>query len=224
MVMKQLVRPQAVIPRLYALAPEPLPFAPSLEIRAFLIQRPSGNLLVYSTLTVADEVEAIAELGGVARHYLNHRHEAMFGPERVAAAFGAPLFVHRNERAAVEEHAHVRGAFSKRHTLGDDLEVIPTPGHTGGATAFLWDSGRHRVLFTGDTLYLDAGEWVAAVLKSSDRTAYLESLELISELEFDVLVPWAASSGEPFYAVTSRADARRRIGAVIERLRRGESR
>ena len=44
--------------------------------------------------------------------------------------------------------------FSERHKLGDDFEVIPIPGHTGGATAFLWDSGKHRVLFTGDTVFL----------------------------------------------------------------------
>ena len=31
---------------------------------------------------------------------------------------------------------------------------------------------------------------------SSDRAAYIESLELLRGLEFDVLVPWAAS-GEP---------------------------
>ena len=37
---------------MYALAPEPLPFAPSLEIRAFLLRRDRGNLLIYSTTGV----------------------------------------------------------------------------------------------------------------------------------------------------------------------------
>src|SRR3712207_7427783 len=41
---------------------------------------------------------------------------------------------------------------------------------------------RSRMLFTGDTLYLRDGEWVAAVLPSSDRGTYLESLELIRDL------------------------------------------
>ncbi|CAA9459763.1 MAG: hypothetical protein AVDCRST_MAG58-2344 [uncultured Rubrobacteraceae bacterium] len=36
-----------VIPGLYASAPEPLGFGPSLEIRAFLLQRDRGNLLLY---------------------------------------------------------------------------------------------------------------------------------------------------------------------------------
>jgi glyoxylase-like metal-dependent hydrolase (beta-lactamase superfamily II) len=106
--------------------------------------------------------------------------------------------------------------------LDDDFEVIPIPGHTSGATAFLWDSGRQRCLFTGDTIYLRDGEWIAAVLESSDRGAYIESLERIKELDFDVLVPWAATGGQPFHAVTDKADAQRRIDAILERLRRGD--
>jgi glyoxylase-like metal-dependent hydrolase (beta-lactamase superfamily II) len=133
----------------------------------------------------------------------------------------APLFVHERERRSVETKAHVRATFSRRHTLDDDFEVIPTPGHTPGATAYLWDSTEHRFLFTGDTIFLHDGEWVAAVLDSSDRAAYLESLALIRELDFDVLVPWAASAGDLPYAVTSRADARRRIDAIVERVRAG---
>src|SRR5918999_1344911 len=82
-------------------------------------------------------------------------------------------------------------------------------------------SAPHRFLFTGDTIFLRDGEWVAAVLDSSDRASYLESLELIRELDFDVLVPWAASAGELPYAVTSRADARQRIDAIVERVRAG---
>ena len=57
---------------------------------------------------------------------------------------------------------------------------------------------------------------------SSDRAAYIESLELLRELEFDVLVPWAAS-GESYYTPTDPADTRQRIDAILERLRRGEN-
>jgi glyoxylase-like metal-dependent hydrolase (beta-lactamase superfamily II) len=198
--------------------PEPLPFAPSQSIRAYLLQRDAGNVLLYSTAGLESDAAAIEERGGIARHYLNHRHEAMFSSDWV----DAPLLVHERERDAVARSYHVRATFSRRHTLDDDLEVIPTPGHTPGATAFLWDSGEHRFLFTGDTIYLDGGEWVAAVLESSDRERYVESLELLRDLEFDVLVPWA-STDEP-YAVTDPADARRRIDAILARVRNGEDR
>jgi hypothetical protein len=216
--MKQLVQLDTQVHGLYASTPEPLPFAPSLDIRAFLLRRDAGNLLIYSATALESDAEAIEDLGGISRQYLNHRHEAMFASESISA----PLFVHESERPAVAEASHVRATFSKRHQLDDDFEVIPTPGHTPGATAFLWDTGERRLLFTGDTIYLADGEWVAAVLGSSDRAAYLQSLELIRELEFDVLVPWAATGGRPYHADTGRVDARRRIDAILDRVRRGE--
>jgi len=55
-------------------------------------------------------------------------------------------------------------------------------------------------------------------------TAYLKSLELIRGLDFDVLVPWAATAGQPYLAATSRAEAERRLDAMIARVARGEAR
>jgi hypothetical protein len=203
---------------LYALTPEPLSFAPTLDIRAFLLRRDRGNLLLYSTTTVEANGTTINELGGISRHYLNHRHEALFS----SALVNAPLFVHEADRESVSESYDICGTFSQRHALDEDFEVIPTPGHTPGATAYLWDSGEQRLLFTGDTIYLNDGEWGAAVLSSSDRRRYIESLHLIRDLDFNVLVPWAATRGQPYYAITDRADAERRINMILERLRRGE--
>jgi hypothetical protein len=216
--MKQLTKMESAIVGLHASPPEPLPFAPELRARAFLLQRGKGNLLIYSVSDLASASPAIEDLGGVSRQYLNHRHEAGF----VSSPAMAPLFVHANEREAVEAKAHVRATFTRRHTLDDDFEVIPTPGHTSGATAYLWETAGHRLLFTGDTIFLEDGQWVAAVLDSSDREPYIESLELIRELDFDVLVPWIATGGEPYCVVTSRANTRRRIDAILERVRRGE--
>lgn len=216
--MKDLLQMETVLPGLYSLAPRPLPFDPSLDIRAFLLRRKQGNLLVYSVNVLASDAPAVRDLGGIARQYLNHWHEALFASDRIEA----PLYCHEKERASVAKKTPVHGTFSSRHVLDGDFEVIPTPGHTSGATAFLWDSGGHRFLFTSDTIYLSEGEWVATVLESSDRASYIESLELIRELDFDVLVPWAATRGQPYHAMTDKSDAWRRIGTILERVRRGE--
>jgi Metallo-beta-lactamase superfamily len=173
---------------------EPLPFAPELMIRAFLLERPQGNLLLYSTGSLEGDLDALRSRGGVSRQYLNHWHEAIFG--LAPASLSARLIHHR-------------------------AEVIPTPGHTAGATAYLWDNGDHRMLFTGDTIFLRDGEWVAAVVQGSDRERYIANLELIRELDYDLLVPWPASGGGPYAAAVDPAERRARIDAIIARLRGG---
>jgi glyoxylase-like metal-dependent hydrolase (beta-lactamase superfamily II) len=213
-----------VIPGLYASTPEPLGFGPSLEIRAFLLQRERGNLLVYRSGMLERDVEEINALGGISRQYLNHHHEASPACAWVAKTFEAPLHIHEKEAPSVSEICHVAETFSERHHLDDDFEIIPVPGHTSGATAFLWDTGQHRCLFTGDTIFFPRGEWVAAVLDGvSDRERYIESLELIRTLDFDLIVPGIAAAGQPYYAFVEKQEAERRIGGILERLRRGES-
>ncbi len=213
----------SVVPGLYASAPESLGFGRALEIRAFLLVRESGNVLISRSDRLERDADAVHALGGIARQYLGHRHEASPACDRVAQEFGAPLLVHEAEEPSVSRTCRVAHTFSLRHRVGDDLEVIPTPGHTSGATAYLWDSGEHRCLFTGDSIYVRDGEWVAALLDGvSDRERYIESLELIRGLDYDVLVPSIASAGQPHHAVVERAEAQRRVGAILERLRRGE--
>jgi glyoxylase-like metal-dependent hydrolase (beta-lactamase superfamily II) len=194
--------------RLEASPPAALPFSSELLARAYTLRRPTGDILVYSAPG--------ADGAGVSRQYLTHWHEAAFGND----SFARELYVHAGDADEVERRTHVRAAFSRRHTFEDDFEVIPIPGHTPGSTAYRWDDGEHRYLFTGDTIYLRDGEWVAAPLESSDRGAYLDSLALLRELDFDVLVPWIASAGEAAAALTDRADAQRRIDAIIEQMAR----
>lgn len=210
------------IPGLSATPPQPLSFAPSLVVRSFLLERKDGNLLIYSASTVETELERIRERGGISRQYLNHRHEASPACDWVTQTFDAPLHCHERERADISQTCTVGETFSEQHVVGSDFEVIPIPGHTSGATAYLWDTGQHRCLFPGDTIMLRGkGEWVAAVLSSSDRDAYIASLELIRDLDFDVLVPWVADAGEEYIAMTGQDDARRRIDAILEWVRRG---
>jgi glyoxylase-like metal-dependent hydrolase (beta-lactamase superfamily II) len=204
---------------LWATTPQPLPFDPDIEARAFLLEREAGNLLIYSTGLLGNDAARLHSRGGVARQYLNHWHEALFGlaPESLSAR----LVHHEAEAAQVRGRGGHGVSFARRHRLDGDFEAIPTPGHTQGATAYLWDTGDHRLLFTGDTVFLRDGEWVAAVLDSSDREQYVASLELIRELDFDVLVPWAASAGDPYLAPVDAAERRQRIDAILERVRAG---
>ena len=203
------------LPKLQASPPADLSFSNVSQVRAFVLERDAGNLLVYAATTMT------ADLAGEVRaQYLNHWHELAVGG---AGSVHAPLHIHVADRAAAEDTHPVDHAFDARSTLDGDFELIPIPGHTPGATAFQWDSGEHRMLFTGDSLYLRDGEWIVAVLEDSDRESYVESLKTIAELDFDVLVPWAASKNGPYFTFIDPADRRRRIDAILDRLARGEN-
>jgi glyoxylase-like metal-dependent hydrolase (beta-lactamase superfamily II) len=206
---------------LHATRAETMSFAPKFEIRSFLLEREAGNLLIYSTGRLAEDSDDLAALGGVERQYLNHWHEAGFG--LAPDSLGATLLYHEAEAPHIADAGGSGETFDSRHRVDDDFEVIPTPGHTTGATAYLWDNGEHRVLFTGDTITINKGKWQAAVLPSSDRDAFVATLELVRELDFDILVPWAAAIGGPHLAIVDGRERRERIDKLIDWVRKGNT-
>ena len=202
---------------LRATPPATLPFLANAQVRSFVLERLGGNVIVYNSPGLSEAADEIRALGDATHLLVNHGHEAMYGPPRL----DVPVFVHERDRAEIVSSLPVSGTFTRRQMIDGDLEAIPTPGHTPGTTSYLWDSGTHRFLFTGDFLWVEHGDWKAVVLGDSDRAASLDSLRLIRDLDFDVLVPWAAIEGEPPVNVVDHDDARTRIDAVVARVEAG---
>ena len=208
---------ERVIDRLHSTTPEAPSFAPSFTSRAFVLERPAGNILLYSSGRIEDDAEEPRALGGIVRQYLNHSHQAQASCDWVAATFGAPLWCHGADEAEAAESCNVAATFDDRSLHFADFEAIPAPGHTPGSTCFLWRTEQHRYLFTGDTIYIRDGAWVAAVLDGiSDREQYLKSLPLVASLDFDVIVP-NLTRGESIQTV-SAAEKKDRVAHIIESL------
>lgn len=198
-----------------------LPYQRDVLLRSYVLQRPQGNLIVYNSPGVSESAAAIRALGAPARLLVNHGHEAMYGQPDL----DVPVWVHEDDHAEVARSLDVAGTFSGREMIDDDLEVIPTPGHTAGTASYLWDNGAHRFLFTGDFVWIEHGEWKAVVLSPELRRDYLDSLALVREIDFDVLVPWGATDDGPSCTlVADRSEVRRRIDAIIDRVRSGGDR
>jgi hypothetical protein len=198
-----------------------LPYQHDVLLRSYVLVRPEGNVIVYNSPGVSTSANAIRDLGGAGRMLVNHAHEAMYG----ATDLGVPVYVHERDRAEVARSLPVAGVFDHRQLIDHDLEVIPTPGHTAGTTSYLWDNGDRRFLFTGDFIWIEHGEWKAVVLDESLRGEYLDSLALVHDLDFDVLVPWGTTEDGPSYGlVTGTSEIRDRVGAIIDRVRAGGSR
>jgi glyoxylase-like metal-dependent hydrolase (beta-lactamase superfamily II) len=198
-----------------------LPYQHDVLLRSFVLQRPQGNLVVYNSPGVSASAAAIGALGPPARLLLNHGHEAMYGQPEL----DVPVWAPGADRPEIAAALEVTGTFDGRGWIDDDLEVIPTPGHTPGTTSFLWDDGTHRFLFTGDFVWIEHGEWRAVVLDPAARQDYLDSLALVRELDFDVLVPWGATEDGPsFGLVADETERRARIDAIIGRVAAGGDR
>ncbi|WP_205710952.1 MBL fold metallo-hydrolase [Isoptericola sp. BMS4] len=198
-----------------------LPYQHDVLLRSFILERPTGNVVVYNSPGVTESADSIRALGGASRLLVNHAHEAMYG----APELDVPVYVHERDHAEVSRSLPVAGTFAERHMIGDDLQVIPTPGHTPGTTSYLWNNGDRRFLFTGDFIWIEHGEWKAVVLDETLRPTYLESLRLVRDLDFDVLVPWGATEDSPPYGlINSRDEIRQRVGAIIARVQAGDNR
>ncbi|OWU84084.1 hypothetical protein ATO6_13485 [Oceanicola sp. 22II-s10i] len=208
---------QSTIRGLHGTPSAPLPFLDGVVVRAFVLERPQGNVIVYNAPGISEAADEIREMGWPECLLMNHHHEAMYGAPRL----DLPVWINEADRADVD--MAIAGTFSERHMIDDDLEVIPTPGHTPGTTTFLWNNGEHRLLFPGDSLWVQNGEWKAVVLGDSDRAAYMGSLAALKEIDFDILVPWGVEHGAPYgYAVT-REEATSNLDRIIGRLEAGEN-
>ncbi|RRO15661.1 MBL fold metallo-hydrolase [Saccharopolyspora rhizosphaerae] len=198
--------------------------APGLSTRAYLWTPPGGNVLFYNT-TLESELDEIAALGGVERHYLSHRDEIAPSLRTIKQRFGSTLHATAVEARVVAETCEVDGTFDRRGTEPPGFEVIPTPGHTPGSACFLAPGTDGKTyLFTGDTIVRgEDGTWFAGHIPGhSDRDALATTLATLAELNPDVVIssafvgdsgvteldrPWSACVEEALHALTHPAQA-----------------
>ncbi len=115
---------------------------------SYLIQLPTGNILVDSPRFTPPLVKRIAALGGVKYLYLTHQDDVA-DHQKFHDHFGCTRILHQddvnNGTQAVEEQLTGTDPVS----LIPDTMIIPVPGHTRGHTVLLY---KNRFLFTGDHL------------------------------------------------------------------------
>jgi len=175
---------------------------PGLTTHAYLLKREAGNVLFYNTSQPRD-IEQMADLGGVAFQFLSHRDELGPSLQQIRQRFGAQLGGHVAEQADYAEICSADIRFSQREWLLDNVEVIPTPGHTPGSVCFLVESAAAKTyLFTGDTLYLTDEGWQPGMLSFSSREQLIESLKLLKTLQPDIVFSSAFSGKTGFEIVT----------------------
>lgn len=193
--------------------------ARGLYTHAYLLQRDDGNVLFYNTSRL-EEIEHMAQLGGVARQYLSHRNELGDSLKVIAERFGAELGGHIRELESFSTFRRPTILYERREMHLGNIEVIPTSGHSPGSTSFYVRSlhGK-RYLFTGDTLWFNANKMLEAAFFAgdSDLDQYVNSLETLRELEPDVVIS-SATAGHGGYGDIAPGEWPEHVNRALEHL------
>lgn len=172
----------------------PRAVADGVLTRAYLLTKPSGNLLIYNLgEDQEDDLQSIEELGGVSMQVLSHRDEASPALHKVRDRFAARLAYHEADAQAIREQADADlwiAPGCDDPTLAD-VEVLHTPGHTPGSVTLRYESPHGKTyLFTGDTIVPVSRGWATAVYAEleSDAGVLVESLMGLRDQSADLLV------------------------------------
>ena len=161
-----------------------------LNTHAYFLRRPEGNVLFYNTGN-DDNLEQIAELGGIQFQLLSHRDESGSSLNRIKERFGSKLCCSALEAPMIGKDAQIDVTFQLRdHHLGD-IEIIHTPGHTAGSICFFYKSPYGKsYLFTGDTIFQSNAKWATFVLPQAggSKASLAESLIRLRDLNPDIVM------------------------------------
>ena len=195
------------------------PFA-GVQTHAYLLRGTKGNVLLYNT-SHADEIQHIAELGGIKYQCLSHRDETGESLQRIKDRFESKLCCHVKEESSIAQSCPVDITFSEQNTRFLDLDVMHTPGHTDGSISFVYRSPHgHVYLFTGDTYFQSNGNWGTLVFPEAGGSteALIESLRLYRNLDPDVVLSSASNSGSASFVELSGDEWVNSIDSTIDGL------
>jgi glyoxylase-like metal-dependent hydrolase (beta-lactamase superfamily II) len=156
-----------------------------LSCHAYYLKTSQGNFLIYNTGNESDLAE-IAALGGVDYQLITHRDEAAPSLSLIKDKFSSKLVCSEFEQSFLARHASVDIALDVGDHEVSGIQILHTPGHTGGSICFYFKSPTgNNYLFTGDTIFQWESEWATLVISgaggnSEDLTRSLLKLKSLS--------------------------------------------
>ncbi|MGF1741768.1 MBL fold metallo-hydrolase [Vibrio profundum] len=179
------------------------PFS-GFNTHAYLLQTEDSNVLIYNTSS-RSEVDEFDELGGVDYQYLSHRHEASESLNRIKEKYNNRLCISKIEAEHIGTDADI--ILEEGSELVEGLDVIFTPGHTGGGMCFYYRSPEgHSYLFTGDTYYISNGSLSTLIFPDhgGDSCSMKKSLLKLKALSPDFIISSGSVGTTSIMQVTER--------------------
>ena len=193
--------------------------------RAYLLTRPSGNLLIYNVGEAQeDDLAAMEQLGGVSVQVLSHPDEASPALSEIRDRFGSRLAYHEADADAIREQAEADLSIAPGcdDPALADVEILHTPGHTPGSVTLRYESPHGKTyLFTGDAIVPTENGWFTGLYPEleSDAAAAVESLARLRDHSVDLIVSSAYVGEAGVVEMTPEAWCEA-IDGRIESLRR----
>lgn len=159
----------------------------SFGASSYFIEREEGNWMIDSPKWMPNLVKRFESAGGLSHIFLSHQDDVA-DADRYAKHFGAKRIIHRLELHA-QPDAEIIIEGEDDTMFGDDIRIIPVPGHTRGSCVMLY---KNIYLFSGDHVWwsrnrnsLSAGRSVAWYSWSEQA----RSMEKLLGYEFEWVLP-----------------------------------
>ena len=167
-----------------------------------LLDEETGEAAIVDPADEAETLQRAVESAGATLRYIllthGHRDHTLAAPRLHELFPDAAVYIHAADKGAVGTYSYpmdeLIGDALRLYGEGDTLplggltlEVLHTPGHTGGSVCLKCARGEDRALFTGDTLF--AGSMGRIDLPGAQPERMMPSLARLAGLEgdYDVL-------------------------------------
>jgi glyoxylase-like metal-dependent hydrolase (beta-lactamase superfamily II)/ferredoxin len=180
---------------------------------SYFIRHSAGNWLVDSPKFLGHLAGQFEGLGGIDYIFLTHRDDVA-DADRYAQRFGARRIIHREELDSQPGAEMVIDGFAPVELFPGFL-CIPTPGHTAGHCALLYDN---RFLFTGDHLDWDRDEEALSASRDYCWDSWVEqtrSMARLLDFSFEWILP---GHGQRVQLWPEKMH--RQLAGLVERMRR----
>ncbi|GLT75463.1 hypothetical protein SLA2020_471860 [Shorea laevis] len=154
---------------------------------SYLIVHPEGNILVDSPRYSKRLVHNIEMLGGVRYMFLTHKDDVA-DHKKWSNQFSCDRILHSGDVEASTTDVEIKLEGSGPWSLGNDIMLIHTPGHTDGSVCLFHKS--LKIIFTGDHLALtQSGFSIYERYNRSSVPMQLKSVQKLLELDFRWIIP-----------------------------------
>ncbi|XVE69253.1 hypothetical protein DITRI_Ditri09bG0137600 [Diplodiscus trichospermus] len=154
---------------------------------SFLITHPEGNILIDSPKFTERLASKIEMLGGVRYIFLTHKDDVA-DHGKWSKRFSCDRILHSQDVEVCTADVEMKLDGSGPWSLGEDIILVHTPGHTEGSVCLLYKP--LKILFTGDHLLMrESGLDIMERYNKNSVPTQIDSVKKLLEFNFNWIIP-----------------------------------